>query len=152
MGRYVALAVTFGAGSLGWLIAVLVTVQRVRLLTRGAQGVGTVVDAHVSTSTGWRAKPGSQPVSPIVEVVDWSTGTPFRFRSWFGSSLTSARLGEQLPVRYLPGEPDMAEIDPVRPVLGATCALRAGGNGDARRRLAAVARLRRYVESRNHYV
>ena len=112
MGRYVALAVTFGAGSLGWLVAVLVTVQRVRLLTRGERAVGTVVDAHVGTpSSLLRAKPGSRPVSPIVEVVDRSTGRPFRFRSWFGSSLTSATLGEPVPVRYLPGDPDAAEID-----------------------------------------
>ncbi len=116
MGRVFALVVTFGAGSLGWLVALLVTVQRVRLLTRGVQAMGTVVDAHVSTSTDLRAKAGSQPVSPIVEVVDRSTGTPFRFRSWFGSSLTSATLGEQLPVRYLPGDPDMAEIDRLVPL------------------------------------
>ncbi len=110
-GRVVALAVTFGFGSLSALIAVLVVVQRVRLLTLGAQGMGTVVDAFVSTTTDLRTKAGSQPLSPIVEVTDRSTGQPFRFRSWFGSSVTSATIGAQVPVRYLPGDSDMAELD-----------------------------------------
>lgn len=117
MGHYAALLATFGFGGLSALIAVFATVQRVRLLTRGVRGTGTVVDAHVGTSS-MRQKPGSTPVSPVVQVVDATTGVTFRFTSWFGTSLTKAILGAQVPVRYLPGDPDVAELDTAAALWG----------------------------------
>jgi len=117
MGYYVALVATVGAGSLSVLVAIAAALLRVRLLRRGLRSTGTIVDAHITTSS-MRSKPGSAAVSPVIEVVDASKGSSFRFRSWLSTSVTDTTLGARVPVRYMAGDPDMAEIDRLAPMWG----------------------------------
>lgn len=102
-------------GSLGWLLAILVTIQRVRLLTRGIRATGTIVRSKVTTD----ARPGAQrraTRTPVIQVVDETTGERFEFQSSFGTSATTERIGRKVPVRYLPDDHSAAEIDGFLPM------------------------------------
>ena len=104
-----------GPGVLAWLVALGMIVQRVRLLRHGLRGTGTVVDEFVGSSTPTvtdSIRIGRSPAHfPIVEVQDATTGRPIRFRTTFGTSGTVVVIGNRVPVLYLPGLPDQAEID-----------------------------------------
>jgi len=115
----IALVLTAGAGALAWLLAILIVLQRVRLKTKGLAGTGTLVEARRAANQSADYTPtAARAVSLVVEVVDASTGQPFQFRSWFSSSVTKVTLGEQVPVRYMAGDPEMAEIDRLAPMWG----------------------------------
>ncbi len=116
MGPTVVAKVIIGAfGTLALLVGLLVFVARVRLYTRGVRTTGTVV----SGSTRTEPRPGAPARTtraPVIEVLDTSTNERFTFRSSFGSSATRIEIGEQLPVRYMPGDHDLAEIDRLAPM------------------------------------
>lgn len=110
MGYDVVSAILIGAGSLAWLVAILVVVQRVRFYTRGLTGTGRIVGEAVS-STGPARQKHDTMHAPEVEVMDVTTGRPFRFRSSLSTTATHVTIGAEVPVRYRPGQPDQAEID-----------------------------------------
>ena len=86
-----------------------------RLYTRGVRTTGEVVAGRTRTEL----RPGAPPRStrkPLIEVLDTSTNERFTFTSSFGSSTTRIQIGEQVPVRYVPGDHDLAEIDRLAPM------------------------------------
>lgn len=115
--------VILGAASLAWLVAVLTFIQRVRLVFVGLKGTGSVValeEAPISPSRIGGITIGSKPARfPVVEVRDETTGKTIRFRTTIGTSRTAVEIGSQVPVRYLPGHPDQAEIDRPFSMFGA---------------------------------
>ena len=73
----------------------------------------------VAGRTRHHVRPGAPPRAthaPVIEVLDTSTNTRFTFVSSFASSTTRIRVGDRLPVRYLPGDPDTAEVDKLAPM------------------------------------
>lgn len=107
--------VVAGPGVLAWIVGLTVALQRFRLVWSGLRGIGTVVDSFEGSNTPSRVggiEFGTKAARfPIIEVRDATTGKPIRFRTTIGTSRTIVTIGEQLPVRYLPGLPDQAEID-----------------------------------------
>lgn len=115
MGALVTSAILLLFGGTAVLVGGLVTLQRIRLYTRGLTGTGRVVDeAHTSTGPGRHRHATMQ--GPVIEVIDATTGRPIRFRSSFSSTATVVTIGATVPVRYLPGETDQAEIDQFLPM------------------------------------
>ena len=103
-----------GTGAFAWLVGATVFLQRIRLVRRGLRGIGTVVDEFVGPNVQMGsdlARSRSSARFSVVEVHDVTTGTPIRFRTTIGTSHTVVEIGRQVPVRYLPGLPDQAEID-----------------------------------------
>ncbi len=115
MKRLLFSLVIAGPGVLAWLVGLGVFVQRVRLLRSGLRGTGTIVDEFVGSSTpsvSGGIRTGTTPAHfSVVEVQDATTGTPIRFRTTIGTSRTVVVVGNRVPVLYLPGLPDQAEID-----------------------------------------
>lgn len=112
---------TFGSiiiglfGALGWLLAILVTVQRVRLLTRGVRATGTIRRAKISTDIrSGNVRTTTQ--SAVVRVRDEATGETFEFQSSFGTSGSRVEVGKKVKVRYLPEDHSVAEIDRFLPM------------------------------------
>lgn len=102
-------------GTLGWLLAILVTIQRIRLLTRGVKAMGTIKRAKVSTDIrSDQIKRTTQ--SAVVQVYDEATGEKFEFSSSFGTSSSRIEVGKKVPVRYLPDDHEVAEIDRFLPM------------------------------------
>jgi len=117
------LVIIGGAGSLAWLIAALIFVQRLRLVATGLKGTGSVVAMEQGSSTPSQSggiKFGTKPAMfPVIEVRDATTGKVIRFRTTIGTSRTAVQIGSRVPVRYLPGLPDQAEIDRPFSMFGA---------------------------------
>lgn len=112
---------TFGSiiigafGSLGWILAILVTIQRVRLLTRGVRAMGTIKRVKVSSDIrSDQIKRTTE--SAVVQVRDEATGETFEFQSSFGTSSGKVQIGKKVPVRYLPDDHEVAEIDRFLPM------------------------------------
>ncbi len=112
---------TFGSiiigvfGSLGWILAILVTIQRVRLLTRGVRAMGTIKRVKVSSDIrSDQIKRTTE--SAVVQVRDEATGETFEFQSSFGTSSGKVQVGKKVPVRYLPDDHEVAEIDRFLPM------------------------------------
>lgn len=102
-------------GTLALLVGLLVLYGRIRLYTHGVRATGLVVSS--TTRTEFRSDgPARRTRQPVIEVVDRSTDARFTFRSSFGSSMTRIRIGEKVPVRYVPGDHDLAEIDRLAPM------------------------------------
>ncbi len=118
MKRLLLSLVIAGPGVLAWLVGLTVFLQRMRLLRSGLRGTGTVVDEFVGSSTpsvSGGIRTGTTPARfSVVEVQDATMGTPIRFRTTIGTSRTIVGVGNRVPVLYLPGLPDQAEID--RPI------------------------------------
>lgn len=102
-------------GTLALLVGVLVLIGRVRLYTRGVRATGEVVAGRSRTNLRPNA-PSIATHAPVIEVLDRSTNDRFTFVSSYGSSLTRITIGDTLPVRYIPGDPDSAEIDRLAPM------------------------------------
>lgn len=101
--------------TLALVVGLLVLVGRIRLYTRGVRTTGKVVDGNTRTEP----RPGAPPrrtQAPVIEVFDTSTNERFTFRSSYGSSATKIEIGQQVPVRYVPGDHDLAEIDRLAPM------------------------------------
>ncbi|MBL8142229.1 MAG: DUF3592 domain-containing protein [Acidobacteria bacterium] len=102
-------------GTLALVVGLLVVNWRVRLYTRGVKAMGEVVAGRTRRDV----RPGAPPRAthaPVIEVLDASTNERFTFVSSFASSATRIRIGDRLPVRYLPGDPDSAEVDKLAPM------------------------------------
>lgn len=115
MGDIVTSGILVLFGGLAMIVAGLVTLQRFRLYTRGLTGTGRVVD-EARTSTGPGRHKHATMQAPVIEVIDATSGRPIRFRSSFSATATTVTIGATLPVRYLPGETDQAEIDAFLPM------------------------------------
>jgi len=102
-------------GTLALLVGVLVLVGRVRLYTRGVKTTGEVVSGITRKDFRSGAAPRTTH-KPIIEVLDTSTNERFTFSSSFAASTTRIKIGEKLPVRYIPGDHDLAEIDRLAPM------------------------------------
>jgi hypothetical protein len=102
-------------GALGWLLAIVVTIQRVRLLTRGVRTTGTIKRATIrSELRSGSVRRTTQ--SAVVQVRDEATGETFEFQSSFGTSVSRVEVGKKVPVRYLPYDHSAAEIDRFLPM------------------------------------
>jgi hypothetical protein len=101
--------------SVALLVGLAALALRIRLYTRGVRTTGHVVAGrvHMNLRPGERAGFATK---PVIEVNDPSTRETFTFESSFGSSLTRIRVGEEVPVRHLPGDPESAEIDRLLPM------------------------------------
>lgn len=111
----IAKVIIGGFAALALLVGMLVLRGRIRLYTRGVRTTGKVVDGHTRTEP----RPGAPPRrthAPVIEVLDTSTNERFTFRSSFASSATKIEIGQQVPVRYVPGDHDLAEIDRLAPM------------------------------------
>lgn len=115
MGPVAASFLIAGFGGVAVIVGLLVFIQRVRLYTRGLKGTGKVVREEKRATDPGPRKHASMS-APVIEVLDASTGKTFQFRSSFSSTATRVTLGERLPVRYMPGDPDLAEIDRLLPM------------------------------------
>lgn len=112
---------TFGSiiigafGSLGWILAILVTIQRVRLLTRGVKTMGTIKRVKVTSDIrSDQIKRTTE--SAVVQVRDEATGETFQFTSSFGTSSGKIQVGKKVPVRYMADDHEVAEIDRFLPM------------------------------------
>lgn len=104
-----------GFGGLAVVVGLLVFVQRVRFYTSGLKGTGTIVwEAERATDPGPRKHATMR--APVIEVTDASTGATFQFRSSFSSTASTSTIGAQVPVRYMPGDPEQAEVDALLPM------------------------------------
>lgn len=101
--------------TLALLVGLLVLLGRIRLYTRGVCATGTVVAGKSRTSLRPNA-PARQTHAPVIEVLDTSTNERFTFSSSFGASTTRIEVGQRVPVRYVPGDHDLAEIDRPAPM------------------------------------
>lgn len=101
-------------GTLAWLVALLVTVQRIRLLTRGVRTVGIYKRAAYRSDIGSDNRRRTT-AAPVVQVRD-KKGNTFEFTSSFSSTTTRVTVGQQVPVRYLPDDREVAEIDRFLPM------------------------------------
>ncbi len=73
---------------------------------RGVAATGTVVDLVSRVFN-----PGSAGVyCPVVEFTT-AAGQPVRFESQFGTMPAGHRVGQSIPVRYDPADPQKAEVD-----------------------------------------
>ena len=112
---------TFGSiiigvfGTLAWLLALLVGYSRVRLLTRGVRTMGTI-KRGTFTSTPGPDNLTRTTHAPVIQVKDDATGETFQFQSSFGTSTTRIEVGKKVPVRYLPDDHEVAEIDRFLPM------------------------------------
>ena len=102
-------------GTLALVVGLLVVNWRVRLYTRGIKAMGGVGAGRARHQLRPGA-PARATHAPVIEVLDTSTNTRFTFVSSFASSTTRIRVGDRLPVRYLPGDPDTAEVDKLAPM------------------------------------
>lgn len=101
--------------ALGLLVGGLVTLQRIRLYTRGVVAIGTVVDARTATQV--RASgPTQATTSPVIEVRDEHSGETFTFQSSFGSTASQVAIGSKVRVRYLRDDHSAAEVDAFLPM------------------------------------
>ena len=100
---------------LGLLVGLLVTVQRVRLYTRGVAAMGTVVATRTATQVR-SSGPTQATTSPLIEVRDEVSGETFTFASSFGSTTSKLAIGSQVRVRYLPDDHTAAEVDAFLPM------------------------------------
>lgn len=115
MGGLVTSIIIAGFGGMAVVVGLLVFVQRVRFYTRGVKGTGTVVwESERSTGPG-RHKHATMR-APVIEVTDATTGQTFQFRSSFSSTASHSTIGAKMPVRYMPGDPDQAEVDALLPM------------------------------------
>lgn len=112
---------TFGSiiigvfGALGWILALMVGYQRIRLLTSGVKAMGTIKRVKVSSDIGPdQIKRTTE--SAVVQVRDEETGETFQFQSSFGTSSGKIEVGKKVPVRYLPNDHEVAEIDRFLPM------------------------------------
>lgn len=101
--------------SLALLVGLAALALRIRLYTRGVRTTGRVVAGRTRMNLR-PGEPAGFAVKPMIEVEDPSTRETFTFESSFGSSLTRIRIGEEVPVRYLSGDPESAEIDRLLPM------------------------------------
>ena len=101
-------------GGLAWLVAVLVAIQRIRLLTRGVRTMGTYARAEFRSDIGSDNRRRTT-AAPVIQVRD-RKGKTFEFTSSFSSSTTRVTVGQQVPVRYLPDDHEVAEIDRFLPM------------------------------------
>lgn len=115
MAALIVSGILVAFGSLAVFVGLLVMVMRIRLYTRGLKGMGTVVwEAEHSTGPGRHKHATTR--APVIEVTDASTGRPFQFRSSFSSTASQSTIGARMPVRYMPGDPELAEIDGLLPM------------------------------------
>ena len=107
MGALLLIGVLFVLIGIAVLIGGIVgAVKQVRKSGRGVEATGTVVDLVKRIFN-----PGGAGV--YCPVVDFTTasGQTVRFESQFGTMPASHRVGQSIPVRYDPAEPQKAEVD-----------------------------------------
>jgi hypothetical protein len=105
------------AFSLVWAIAGLyllkvtwVLLRRRRdLIERGIVVDGVILDFKTKNSTGRRSGTTTY-YMPVVEF-RMPNGAPVRFTSSTGFGVNPFEVGQHVPVRYLPGAPDDAQLD-----------------------------------------
>jgi hypothetical protein len=108
--------IIIGVGaSIALLVGLAALALRIRLMVGGVRTTGTVVDGrrHLNLRPGETA---SVTVKPVIKVRDHATREVFFFESSFSSSFTRIRIGEQVPVRYLPTDHEVAEVDRLLPM------------------------------------
>ncbi len=107
MGALLLIGVLFVLLGIAILISGAVTaLKQVRKSRRGVATTGKVVDLVSRTFN-----PGSAGVyCPLVEFTT-ASGQPVRFESQFGTMPASHRVGQSIPVRYDPVDPQKAEVD-----------------------------------------
>ncbi len=101
--------------ALGLLVGLLVTLQRIRLYTRGVVAMGTVVDARAATQNR-PSGPTTVTTSPVIEVRDEHSGETFTFQSSYGSTTNQVTIGSRVRVRYLRDDHSAAEVDAFLPM------------------------------------
>jgi len=107
VGALLLIGVLFVLIGIAVLIGGIVgAVKQVRKSGRGVEATGTVVDLVKRVFN-----PGSAGV--YCPVVDFTTGSgqTVRFASQFGTVPASHRVGQSIPVRYDPTDPQNAEVD-----------------------------------------
>lgn len=90
--------------------AVWLTVSTIRFKVTAEKTVGTVVKFEYRTSSRSRSGRTQKTWSPTFEFVD-ASGATQRVTSSYSSSSTSRKIGDKVPVRYAPDEPQRARID-----------------------------------------
>jgi hypothetical protein len=107
LGALLLIGVLFVLIGIAVLIGgIVAAVKQVRKSGRGVEATGTVVDLVKRVFN-----PGSAGVyCPVVEFTT-ASGQPLRFESQFGSLPASHRVGQSIPVRYDPTDPQKAEVD-----------------------------------------
>jgi hypothetical protein len=115
-GNHMIAKIIIGAfATLALLVGFLVLLGRIRMYTRGVRAIGKVVAGD--TRTEFRSGgPPRRTHAPVIEALDTSTNELFTFRSSFAASTTQIEIGGQVPVRYVPGDHDLAEVDRLAPM------------------------------------